>query len=91
MQLATKEDKLFRLDQWAALFKAETWEEVKILTNKNPDFESIADAVYFLTENRELIYIYQGYQARQTYYRQQEKLIPEQELPLQEKMPALLN
>ena len=89
IQLATEEDKCFRLDQWAALFKAETWEEIKMLTTKNPDFESIADAVYFLTENRELIDAYQDYEARQAYYRQREKLIREQELSLQEKDLAL--
>lgn len=84
IQLATEEDKLFRLDQWAALFKAETWEEIKMLTSKNPDFESIADAVYFLTENRELIDVFLDYEARLAYNRQREKLIQEKDHTIQE-------
>lgn len=83
MQLATEEDKLFRLDQWAALFKAEIWEEIQMLTTKNPDFESIADAVYFLTENRELIDVFLDYEARLAYNRQREKLIQEKDHTIQ--------
>ena len=56
-----------------------------MLTDKNPAFESIADAVYFLTENRELIDAYQDYEARQAYYRKRENLILQQELTIQEK------
>lgn len=60
-----------------------------MLTNKNPDFESIADAVYYLTENRDLIDAYQDYEARQAYYRQQEKLIQEQAARIAELEKAL--
>lgn len=60
-----------------------------MLTTKNPDFESIAEAVYFLTENRELIDAYQDYEARQAYYRQQEKLIQEQDATIQEQSAAI--
>ena len=89
MQLATEEDKYYRLDQWAALFKADTWEDIQMLTDKNPAFESIADAVYFLTENRELIDAYQDYEARQAYYRKRENLILEKDRALLEKDYAL--
>ena len=35
INLATDEDKSFHIDQWAALFKAKTWEEIKMLAEKN--------------------------------------------------------
>lgn len=60
-----------------------------MLTTKNPDFESIADAVYFLTENRELIDIFLDYEARQAYNRQREKLIQEQSARITELEQAL--
>lgn len=83
MHLATEEDKLFRLDQWAALFKAETWEEIKMLTNKNPDFESIADAMHYLTENRNLVDAYIRYNAEEAYKKKLENLVAEKDHVLQ--------
>lgn len=89
IRLATDEDKLFRLDQWAALFKAETWEEIKMLTAKNPDFETIAKVLQFIEENRSLVEAYQNYQAEEAYRKHREKLIQEQELTLREQELAL--
>lgn len=89
IHLATEEDKLFRLDQWAALFKAETWEEIKMLTDKNPDFESIAEAMHFLTENRNLVDAYIRYNAEEARKKKLETLIAEKEQTLQEQELAL--
>ena len=44
--LATEEDKAFRIDSWAALFKATTWEEIKMLAQTNPYIESAANSMY---------------------------------------------
>lgn len=41
INLATEEDKQYQIDYWASLFKATTWEELKMLAEKN---ESIAEA-----------------------------------------------
>ncbi len=46
IQLATDEDKAYGLDQWAALFKATTWKEVKDLAANNQVFDSIAQELY---------------------------------------------
>lgn len=35
IDLATAEDRAYRIDRWAALFKATTWEELKMLANRN--------------------------------------------------------
>lgn len=90
IHLATEEDKLFRLDQWAALFKAETWEDIKMLTTKNPDFESIAEAMHFLTENRNLVDAYIRYNAEEAYKKKLQNLIAEKEQTLREQDLALL-
>jgi len=34
IELATDEDKQFQIDYWAALFKSETWKEIKMLAKK---------------------------------------------------------
>lgn len=52
--------------------------------NKNPYFESIADAVRYLEENRELIYAYQDNEAREAYRRQRERLLQEQDARIAE-------
>lgn len=49
-----------------------------MLTDKNPDFESIANALHFLTENRNLVEAYQDYEAREAHNRKRENLIAEQ-------------
>lgn len=34
IELATEEDKRYEIDHWARLFKAKTWEEIKMLAKK---------------------------------------------------------
>lgn len=42
IDLATEEDKAYRIDYWAALFKAKTWEEIKMIAAKDKDIEEAA-------------------------------------------------
>lgn len=46
IELATEEDKKYHIDYWAALFKAKTWEELKMLTKENEYFKEAAEALY---------------------------------------------
>ena len=46
IDLATDDDKAYEIDKWAALFKATTWEEVRMLANTNPYIESAANSIY---------------------------------------------
>ena len=34
VELATEEDRLYGIDYWTRLFKAKTWEEIKMLAEK---------------------------------------------------------
>ena len=45
-ELATQEDKAFEIDKWAKLFKAKTWEEIKMITKDNPSMNSTAESIY---------------------------------------------
>ena len=49
--IATDEDKLYGIDTWARLFKAKTWEEIKMITKENPSLTSTAEAIYMSTSD----------------------------------------
>lgn len=46
IDLATEEDKKYHIDEWAALFKATTWEEIKMLASKNEYLNEAAQTIY---------------------------------------------
>lgn len=43
---ATEEDKAYGIDYWARIFKARTWEEMKMLADNNEFMEETAEALY---------------------------------------------
>ena len=45
-ELATDEDKEYNIDTWARLFKATTWEEIKMITENNPSMNSTAEEIF---------------------------------------------
>lgn len=46
IQLATEEDKAFQIDYWARLFKATTWEEIKMIADKNEYLTEASQTLY---------------------------------------------
>ncbi len=46
IELATDEDRFWEVDYWARLFKAKTWEESKMLAEKNEFLQEAAQSVY---------------------------------------------
>jgi uncharacterized protein (DUF3084 family) len=44
--MATEEDKKHKIDTWAKLFKATTWEEIKMITSTNPSMNSTAEEIF---------------------------------------------
>ena len=68
IELATEEDKQDRIDHWASLFKATTWEEIRMIAKDNEAFTLAAETIYQLSAEEE---IRQRCQAREDYYRRQ--------------------
>lgn len=66
--LATKEDKLYHIDKWAALFKATTWEEIKMYAQKDEYMEEASKTIYQLSQDKN---IRLQCEAREDYYRRQ--------------------
>ncbi len=53
--IASNEDKKYHIDTWAKLFKARTWEEIKMITNDNPSMNSTAEAIYVSNSNEQIL------------------------------------
>lgn len=66
--LATREDRLHKIDYWASLFKSTTWEEIKMLAKDNDSINDAAATVYQLTQEET---IRLQCEAREDYYRSQ--------------------
>ena len=48
IDLATAEDKAYRIDYWAKLFKARTWEELKMIAKKDEDLREASESLFML-------------------------------------------
>lgn len=53
---ATEEDRAQHLNQWARLFRAQTWEEVHMIVKDNPDMEHVAAGFYQASEDTAIRY-----------------------------------
>ena len=54
IDLATKEDLLFHIDYWASLFKATTWEEIKMLAQKDSLIKEASDTILQLSQDEQI-------------------------------------
>lgn len=52
IEMATDIDKSNDIDHWARLFKAKTWEEIKMLTENNEYLEAAANSLYEANSDR---------------------------------------
>ena len=63
---ATEEDKKYKLDEWARLYRAKTWEELNELVAQNPMLERVVSQMYVFSEEDR---IREQMEAREDYYR----------------------
>lgn len=49
IELATDEDRQYQIDYWASLFKAKTWEDIKMIADKNPYIKEASKTIYQMT------------------------------------------
>ncbi len=68
IDLATPEDKTYQIDYWAELFKAATWEEIKMLATKNEYISEASETLYKLSAEER---IRLQCEAQEDYYRNQ--------------------
>lgn len=56
IDLATDEDKKYRIDHWARLFKATTWEELKMLAQVDSAMDEAVSTIYDITQDSEAVW-----------------------------------
>ena len=54
IDLATDEDKAFHIDYWAALFKAMTWEDIRMLASKNEYLDEASKTIFQLSADEQI-------------------------------------
>ena len=89
IDLATDEDRYYEIDRWAQMFKAGTWEELRMIAEKNKYMSEAAAAMYELNADE---IVRQQCMAREEYNRHEKMMqrrLAEKEQALQEKDQAL--
>ena len=69
IDLATAEDKKYHIDKWAALFKADTWEEIKMIAGTD---EYLNEASSELFKRLADLAVQEECEAREEYYRERQ-------------------
>ena len=90
--MATNEDKLHGIDAWARLFKATTWEEIKMITQNNPSLNSTAEAIFISTADKDILEqcrIREDNIAHEKYQREQLELLTNENKALNDEVSRL--
>ena len=48
IELASEEDKAYEIDRWARLFKARTWEELRMIAKNDPNLQQASNDLYVI-------------------------------------------
>ena len=84
--MATQEDREWKIDYWASLFKATTWEELKMLAKQNPILEDAVETIYELTADES---IREQCKAREKHIREMNTILREREIAVQARDEAV--
>jgi len=86
IELATQEDRKWEIDYWAFLFKATTWEELKMLAKQSPILEDAVETIYELTADES---IREQCKAREKHIREMNTILREREIAIQARDEAV--
>ena len=75
IDLATEEDKAYRIDHWAKMFKAKTWEEMHMLAAQDKEIDQAASSMWQLTEDRKIREQIRRREANINAYNRKEKML----------------
>lgn len=96
IDLATEEDKKYQIDKWAALFKAKTWEELRMIAAGNEYLNEASETMYEMNSDdwvrkisRDREEYYQDIRNYQRHIALKDDVIAEQKKELAEKEEAL--
>ena len=75
IDLATEEDKAYRIDLWAKMFKAKTLEEMHMLAAQDKEIDQAASSMWQLTEDRKIREQIRRREANINAYNRKEKML----------------
>lgn len=79
--LATREDREWKIDYWASLFKATTWEELKMLAEQSSVMKDAVETIYELTADEA---IREQCKAREKHVREINTVLGERDMAFRE-------
>jgi len=79
--LATREDREWKIDYWASLFKAATWEELKMLAEQSSVMKDAVETIYELTADEA---IREQCKAREKHVREINTVLGERDMAFRE-------
>ncbi len=82
--LATEKDKNCGLTHWASLFKAVTWEEIKMLAHENSVFDKVAQELYKSNSDEQIRYACQAREEYEFQMKRRQAMLEEAEKKQQE-------
>ncbi len=85
IELATNEDKAYKIDYWAKLFKAKTWEDFKMLAQKDNIFKETGETVFKFNQDESVRYLCEMREDGRRILRTYENLIKKGEAELAKK------
>ncbi len=77
IELATQEDRKWEIDYWASFFKATTWEELKMLAERNQVMGDAVNTIYELTADES---IREQCKAREKHIKEMNTILKEREM-----------
>ena len=83
--MATEEDKAYKIDYWAKLFKAKTWEDFKMLAQKDNIFKETGETVFKFNQDESVRYLCEMREDGRRILRTYENLIKKGEAELAKK------
>ncbi len=92
IDLAAEEDKKYHIDDWARLFKATTWEEIKKMADQNEYLEAASKSIFLYNTDeqirkmcRDRVEYYQDLRSYERHFAKQETIIAEKDNIIAEK------
>ncbi|MBO5247459.1 MAG: PD-(D/E)XK nuclease family transposase, partial [Eubacterium sp.] len=86
IRLATEEDKRHQIDRWARLFRAKTWEELRMVAQSDNYMSEAAAEIYRMNADE---IIKEQCRAREDYYRHERRMKKSLEKAKQEALDAI--
>jgi chromosome segregation ATPase len=89
IHLATETEKNSGIAHWASLFKAATWEEIKMLAHEKPIFTKVAQELYKSNTDEQIRYACQAREEYEFQMKRRQEMLDEYEFQMKRRQKQL--